>query len=321
MAERFRVLSIDGGGTRGVIPNMVLEKIERETGKPICELFDLIAGTSAGGLLALGLSAPHPDDPTRPRNTAHEMIGIAENSAPTIFHSSRAHLIKAAGGLVASKYNPAGLEEAAKEMVGEEVLSSALTNVMVAAYAIENRRPVFFKSAKAQRNPDFDLPMWLAARAATSAPTFFPPTRIEVGDQGDYIAVVDGGVFLNNPAVSAYAEARKNHPECEIFVLSLGTGQVTHQIRYEEAKEWGLAHWARPLLDITNDGVNQAIDYQLRHLLGEDHYIRMQPLLGDDHAHLDAAGPEHRRKVRLVAQRQVESHKDRIARICEIVSR
>lgn len=318
MAERVRVLSIDGGGTRGVIPNLVLEKLEKETGKPTCELFDLIAGTSAGGLLALGLSAP--DREGRPLNTAHEMIGIAEGTAPTIFHKSRAHIIRAAGGLLANKYDPAGLEESAKKMVGDTMLSAALTDVMVACYAIEARKPVFFKSAKAERDEYFDLPMWLCARAATSAPTFFPPTKVEIGDQGDYLAVIDGGVFLNNPAVSAYAEARKMYPDAEIYVLSLGTGQTTKRIHYEEARDWGLAHWARPILDITNDGGSQAIDYQLQHLLGDDHYLRLNPLLGGEHDHLDAATKEHQRTVRLVAERQVKSHKDKLSRWCEILT-
>lgn len=300
MAKRVRVLSIDGGGSRAVIPALVLEKIEKQTGRPSHELFDLVAGTSAGGLLALGIAARGPDG--GPLHTAHELVGLAEETAPMAFHKSHAHLIRAAGGLLEHKYGTEGLTRTAKLIVGG-MISEALTKVMVTAYAIEARKPVFFKSFKAQSDPDFDLPMWVAARAATSAPTFFPPAKVEIGDQGDYMALIDGGVCLNNPAVSAYAEARKLYPGEEIYVLSLGTGQTVDRIDYEQAADWGLAHWARPLLDITNDGINQAIHYQLLQLLGSDHYLRLQPMLDGSHTHLDASGADHRRRLRLIGER------------------
>lgn len=312
-----KVLSIDGGGIRGVIPTMVLDKIESMTGKPVSELFDLIAGTSTGGIIAMAMSVPGEDGP---RWSAHEYLRVFPETAATIFPHSMRHLVRAAEGLLAEKYSASGVEQVARDLFGDRMLSAALTDVMISGYSLEERRPVFFKSAKAKSNTEFDLPMRVVARASTAAPTYFTPAKIEIGDQDDYLAVVDGGVFANNPAMCAYVEARRMYPDAEISVLSLGTGEMTVRIPYEEAQHWGAARWARPILAVTLDGSNHAIDYQLKHLLGPGGYLRLQPMLTEGGSHLDDAGEENLRMLRLTAQRQIDHHKDALARVCELLT-
>jgi uncharacterized protein len=315
MAERVNILSMDGGGIRGVIPMLVLEKIEAVTGKAVSELFDLIAGTSTGAMIGMLMSVPRDDG--RPRWTAHESVNFFAERGRQLFPRSPRHLLRAGEGLLEEKYEASGIEKFAEELYGERMLSEALTEVIVSGYSLEERKPIFFKRAKARRDPRYDLPMRSVARAATAAPTYFSPARIEIGDQGDYLAVVDGGVFSNNPAMSAYVEARRLWPEAEISVLSLGTGELTNRIPYDSAKHWGAAKWARPLLQITLDGSNHAIDYQLKHLLGPGRYTRLQPMLTEGGSHLDDASKDNLRTLRLTAQRQIEHHKDAISEICE----
>ena len=91
------------------------------------------------------------------------------------------------------------------------------------------------------------------ARATSAAPTYFEPMELKVKNKN--AVLVDGGVFINNPAVSAYAEAIKLIkegilPNKPILIISLGTGELTRQITYKEAKDWGLIQWVRPVLEL-----------------------------------------------------------------------
>ena len=318
MAAKVRVLSIDGGGIRGLIPIMVLEKIESMTGKPVSELFDLIAGTSTGSIIGMAMAVPGEDG--RPRWSAHEYSRYYMERGETIFPRSRKHLLRAAESLLEEKYESTGVEQVAEELFGDKTLTETLTEVMVSGYSLEQRKPIFFKSHKAKARPEYDLPLRVVARGSTAAPTYFAPAKIEIGDTGDYLAVVDGGVFANNPAMSAYVEATRMWPDREISVVSLGTGEITNRIPYEEAKHWGAARWARPILQITLDGSNHAIDYQLKHLLGADNYFRLQPMLTEG-SQLDDSSDENLRVLRLTAQRALEKHKGVIEELCEALAR
>src|SRR5215204_3709350 len=137
-----KVLSIDGGGIRGIIPAMVLAEIERLTGKRIAEMFDLVAGTSTGGILALGLTKPGQDG--KPQYSAKKLIDLYETEGGKIFSIPVWHQIHSVGGVAEEKYPATGIEEVAKEYFGELRLAEALTEVLVTAYEIEKRGPWFF---------------------------------------------------------------------------------------------------------------------------------------------------------------------------------
>src|SRR5712692_7803866 len=103
-ARPLRVLALDGGGIRGVIPATVLAEIERRCGKRVGEVFDLIAGTSTGGILALGLTTPDPADPGRPRYRAEDLVALYAEKGPVIFGRSLLHRLITVFGLFGSKY-------------------------------------------------------------------------------------------------------------------------------------------------------------------------------------------------------------------------
>src|SRR5690606_13500980 len=129
-------------------------------------------------------------------------------------------------------------------------LDAAVTPVLVTAYDLVARRPRFFKS---WREDAAGVPMALAAEATSAAPTYFEPVR-----DGD-AALIDGGVFAGNPAMCAYAEGVRLRPDAEIHVLSLGTGSQTRPIPYEQAKDWGVLEWARPIVDVVFDGSSDTV--------------------------------------------------------------
>ena len=304
MAERVRVLSIDGGGIRGIIPAIALAELEARAGKPIAELFDLIAGTSTGGIIALALARPGEDG--APAWSAATLVELYEREGPSIFSRPLGHKVRTIGGLIDEKYPSEGLDEALARYLGESRLSESLTNVLVTAYETERRKPFFFKSAAALADPSRDFSMAAAARATSAAPTYFEPARVEAEGTADYFSLVDGGVFATNPAMCAFAEVRRHRPDAEVVLLSLGTGQLTRPLPYDDVKDWGLVEWARPILDVVFDGVSDTVDYQLDQLLGDGRYWRLQVALdGGASDDLDNASAENLRRLKLKGEELV----------------
>ena len=295
MTQRYRVLSIDGGGIRGIIPAVMLAEIEQRSGKRIFELFDMFAGTSTGGILSLALAAPTADGGAR--WSARDLIALYLENGPVIFKRSLWHRITSAGSILDEKYEASGLESVLKKYFGEARLSEALVEVLVTAYDIEGRDPFFFKRRKALQASEHNYPMWQVARATSSAPTYFEPYRLETEEPVGYYALVDGGVFATNPSMCAYADARRFEPAAELVVVSLGTGQLERPIPYEDAKDWGVLEWARPILDVVFDGVADTTDYELRQVLDEGTYFRLQTSLDFGSDALDDASRANMRAL------------------------
>jgi patatin-like phospholipase/acyl hydrolase len=268
----MNVLSVDGGGIRGVIPAMVLASLEERTGRHTAELFDLIAGTSTGGIIALALTVPGQDG--KPRWTANDLVDLYLTEGPRIFQHSIGRMLETGLGLLDEKYSARPLEDALSTYLGDATVSEALTDVLVTSYDLEHRKPFFFKTDRAKEKPEHDWPMKAAARATAAAPTYFEPEKLTA--DGETFALCDGGVFAANPAMCAYAEARRMHPRAEIRLVSLGTGQLTRPLHYEDVRGWGLIEWARPLIDVVFDGVSDATQYELEQLLPDADYTRFQ---------------------------------------------
>jgi uncharacterized protein len=317
----LKVLSIDGGGIRGIIPAMILAEIEGRTGKRIAEVFDLVAGTSTGGILALGLTKPGQDG--GPEYSAKKLIDLYETEGGKIFSIPVWHRIHSAGGLAEEKYPSEGIEEVALEYFGDVCLAQALTEVLVTAYEIEKRGPWFFKRRHARdKNREGDnFLMRDVARATSAAPTYFEPLPLEWGPHGKR-AFIDGGVHSNNPAMCAYVEAMKIHPEEKDFlVVSLGTGEPTRNMPYKEVQGWGLALWAQPILNVVFDGVSDTVDYQLQELLsteeGDDRrYYRFQTVLLIGKDDLDDASATNILALKKKAQEIIDENDAALDALC-----
>jgi patatin-like phospholipase/acyl hydrolase len=341
--QLIKILSIDGGGIRGIIPAMVLAEIERRTGRPACELFDLIAGTSTGGIITLGVTVPaeeHADGKRRPRWSAEQLVDIYVNDGPQIFKRSLLRTIETLDGLVKEKYKADGLEDVLRQYFGDAMLSQALTKVLITSYDIQQHEPFFFKSfqpsprtapnlreaaagqtrSATREQPFSDYAMRVVGRATSAAPTYFKPEDVIAPPPGttprDYV-LVDGGTFANNPAMCAYAEARRNYPDAGVLIVSLGTGRLTESISFKQSRHWGLVQWAQPLLGVMMDGSSTAIDYQLDELLGfdEDHF-RFQALLDGASDSLDDASAKNIADLREVADKLIEENASRLKSVC-----
>jgi patatin-like phospholipase/acyl hydrolase len=294
----MRVLAIDGGGIRGLIPALVLAELERRAGRQIFEMFDLIAGTSTGGILACALCAPDP-------LPASELVSLYEDEGPRIFDRSLFQRIKSADGLLDEKYDDGALDRALERFLGHKRLAETRPDLIVPAYDTALPGPYFFKTTKARATPETDdFPLSVVARATSAAPTYFEP--LEARGR----ALLDGGVFAVNPAMSAFAEVLGEVDAREVVLLSLGTGQRTRRRSFDEIKDWGVARWARPILDVVFDGVSDAVDYQLGHVLGGERYWRLQTeltLASDD---LDDASEDNLARLRRQADDLIREQSD-----------
>ena len=159
------ILSMDGGGIRGLIPARVVETLELRTGLPARRLFDMIAGTSTGGIIALGLTRPSAD-PGTPMNSAKALVDLHRKQGPKIFRRSMGHVLLTLDGLVGPKYPSDGIEAVLKDYFDTTRISEAMTPVLVTSYDTASASPYFFKSYRSASasSPDGDYPMWQAAR-------------------------------------------------------------------------------------------------------------------------------------------------------------
>lgn len=225
-APAYSILSIDGGGIRGIIPCKVLMYIEEkfaQHGIALADLFDLMAGTSTGGILACGLNIKNEDG--RPRYKAADLIDLySGKEGSRIFSQAGIGPLKPIRSwFFRSKFPSLNIEEILQEKFGDAKLSDAITDLLITSYNIQQKTPFYFKSSEAKTKPEIeDFPMWKVARATSAAPTYFPPFNTEypgkfhrrdrsgrsVTEDLETVPLIDGGVFANNPSLLAYVEAR-----------------------------------------------------------------------------------------------------------------
>jgi patatin-like phospholipase/acyl hydrolase len=313
----MRILSIDGGGVRGLIPGAVIVEIEKRTGKPISQLFDLVSGTSAGGHIALALATPGDDG--KPKWSAEELAAYYREGYGRIFDNSGFKVFDALKGLANERYSADGIDSALNEVFGEVKLSEALIEVLITAFEVESGEPHFFLRSEARNDPKKDHLMSFAARATSAAPTYFEPAAKFNGEEG--MAFLDGALFANNPSMCAFAHAQSlGFDEDEMTIISLGTGAVSRILQYEEVRHWGLANWARPIMDITSQASNRAIDWQLNHILRKGHYFRVQPLMSGMRSAIDDARPETIKALEEASTEVISRHSEDLDKLCQLLS-
>lgn len=277
-----RILSIDGGGIRAIVPAMVLSHIERQTGKRICELFDVVAGTSTGGLIALALTKPNGQNSLIPQYSASDLVRFFEEHARSIYPQNGFM-----DGWLRPKYDRKGMDKVLEELLGDFKLKQSLANVAVTGYDTDAKLPVVFKSWLAKNLDAYDLAAKDVARATCSAPTYFEPVSLTKNEQ--YKSMVDGSIFASNPSLAAYCEASaafSNEP-CDYLLVSLGTGRVSRGLPYDSIRNWGQFHWMKEIVSIYSEGIIEAVDQQMHNVLpitadGRQRYFRIQKTIVDE---------------------------------------
>lgn len=248
------VLSIDGGGIRGLIPAIVCKEIESLTDTPIYKIFDLFAGTSTGGILALGLASGL---------DASSLFELYKNESKSIFSKTDPLGVYP---LFRPKYDSKGIGTILEKTFKNKRLSDVDADVIVTSYDLSRRMPLIFSSFNAIAGSNEDYLLSELASATSAAPTFFRPVCL------DDKTAVDGGLFCNNPALVAYIHAKNQWPNERIQIISLGTGSLTTSIPYKKAKKWGKINGIIPILECVFDGVNQTTDNVIAKMARIDSY-------------------------------------------------
>ncbi|KAL3505169.1 hypothetical protein ACH5RR_035010 [Cinchona calisaya] len=304
------ILSIDGGGIRGLIPAVILEYLESQLQEldgedaRLADYFDVIAGTSTGGLVTSMLAAP--DENKRPLFAAKDIKPFYLENSPKIFPQKWGKLASvrnAMNALFGPKYDGKYLHQVIREKLGETRLHETVTNIVVPTFDIKNLQPTVFSTYEAKGTKSLAARLSDVCISTSAAPTYLPAYYFENYDELGNVRefhLIDGGVCANNPALVAMNQVTKQifHGNSDFFpikstdygrflVISLGTGSAKVEQKYnsEKAAKWGVFGWlfserSTPLVDVftqaSADMVDMHISEVFQALHSEDNYLRIQ---------------------------------------------
>lgn len=266
--SKYRIISIDGGGIRGLITAIILERLVATPGlEGLLDSAEFIAGTSTGGLLAMGIA----------HNVELEVMQeVYVRRGPKIFDDSWVDNVTDLGKLIGAEYDTGPLRRELRKVFGGVTLGELSKQVLITTFDLDNQDPVRRRwKPKLFHNfpgPSSDLDA-LAVDVGlytSAAPTYFPSVN----------GYIDGGVYANNPAMCALAQALDQRypptpPLEDVAILSLGTGKSLQYIR-GKTNDWGYTQWLRPLVTLILEGTSDITDYQCRQLLGQ-RFHRLAP--------------------------------------------
>lgn len=324
MAKSFNILSVDGGGIRGIYPARFLCELEEElsrSGKDarLCDYFDLICGTSTGGIIALGLALGMP---------AQEILELYRKNASKIFDRKPLRF-----GIFQSTYSADFLHDLLKDTFskyspnGDTRLGHARTRVCIPTYNSGAGKANVYKTAHHEKLfRDYQIPAYHVALSTAAAPVFFPPhsfkyTPVDSENKVEVKMNIDGGVIANNPTHIGIVEAHNTLgvPLSEIRVLSLGTGHKVFAER-KSKKGFGFWYWGNykvRLVDLMFSAQSQNTDNLIKFLnngVGEGeepkfYYKRIQHYFGNDEdIKLDETNPRKLKQLETIALNSYKEH-------------
>lgn len=273
----YRILSIDGGGIRGLLPIVLLQRLSQHpklAGIDWIRGAQLVSGTSTGGLIALGIAH---------RISLETLRGLYENGTKSIFQDSKWDNVRDLGSVRAAQYATTNLEQTVRELAGDTRLCDLAMRVLIPAFDLDNEaadpnqrawHPKLFHNIPGQDQADMNTSVVQVALYTTAGPTYFPVVD----------GYADGMIFANNPSMCALVKTQdpRNHvfdrPDLSrVMMLSLGTGEATRHIK-GKSLDWGKLQWARPIVEAMTDAQTQIVHQQCQMLLNERYY-RVSPKL------------------------------------------
>jgi patatin-like phospholipase/acyl hydrolase len=315
MNKKIRILSLDGGGIRGIISCVILKYIEEQLQKQdnpnakIGDYFDLVAGTSTGGLITALLLFP--DGNKQAKFSVEEALNLYAKKGNDIFNVPFFQHLLNPFGLLKEKISDKNIEKQLEEVFGNLELKHLTKPCLITSYDITARKAMLFTSHNAQQ-PIKNFYVKDVCRATSAAPTYFEPAQINSFYNQQY-TLIDGGVYANNPALCAYAEARKinfsdilndiKKPNCptinDMVIISIGTGTVLKPYYFEDFDNAGKLKWISPLIDILLSSNVETVDYQIQKMyetLGNrnsQNYHRIMPDLKKASPEMDDTSKEN----------------------------
>lgn len=262
LTERFQILALDGGGFRGMFSAAVLARLEEDLDIRIADHFDLIAGTSTGGIIALGLGLGL---------TPREILTFYTEHGPRIFRDrSRTRRLR---HLLRAKYSTEPLRAALTDVFGERTFGESTKRLVITSYNIAADDVYLFRTPHLPTlKRDWREKAVNVALATSAAPTYLPGMPL------DGARLVDGGVWANNPTMVALTEAvgPLSVPLEAIKVFSLGTTTDVRS-RHRRLDRGGLLPWATDAVEVLMRAQSESAAKQVRHFIGKDNVLRLNP--------------------------------------------
>lgn len=277
--ERFQVLALDGGGAKALFAAHVLARLEADLGVRITDHFDLIAGTSAGGILALGLGAG-----LRPAEIVEHYTDLTKR----VFPRSRQAKWRYVQRALRPAYSGLVLREVLVDVLGTRLFGESTKRLVVPSWDVQRGEVHIFKTPHHERlRRDGRIAMVDVAMATTAAPTYFEAAQV------DGQRLIDGGVWANNPSVVAIGEAVStlDVPLDAIRVLNVGTvDQRTNHAERLDTGGW--LNWAKPAATLMITASSRGAQGTATHLVGKDNFVRFDALVPGNVFTLDRASPK-----------------------------
>ncbi|KAE8665939.1 Patatin-like protein 2 [Hibiscus syriacus] len=336
------VLSIDGGGIRGIIPGVILDRLESElqildgNDVRLADYFDVITGTSTGGLITAMLSAPN--EHGRPLFAAKDIVPFYLKNGPQIFPQPSGILAwasKIPKVLAGPRYDGKYLYKLLRDLLGNTRLHQTLTKVAIPAFDIKKLQPTIFSSYQIPINPAIDALLSDICISTSAAPTYFPPYYFE--NNGKEFNLIDGGIAANNPTLVALREVTKqimkDNPDfsgtdptdyTRFLVISIGTGSSKREKKYDAktASKWGVISWLfednnSPILDFFGEASKDMVDYHnsvvFQALHSEENYLRIDDdTLTGEMASVDVSTKENMDNLKEIGVKLLEKTVSRI---------
>ena len=322
-----KVLTLDGGGIRGIISASIVAHLEarlqvakNDPSARISDFFDLLAGTSAGGVLtSLYLS---PGEGNRPKYSAAQALELYSELGPILFNRSLKQLLLSGGGVFRSRYSADALYEFAKKIFGDTYISEVAKDCLITSYDLSSRKALLFSRYSVKKYGAMaDYRLCDIVRGTTAAPSYFPPAQIFAKDDSSR-HLVDGGVYANNPAMCSLIEAIKLWPELSIkdyWMLSVGTGKVVRPYFYEKTRRFGYIDWLVPIIDILTSSVAETVGYEAQQIFiasgVPENYIRIEPPILSADVRMDNAKPCNIKALKNAAQNYIDHNEDVFDRV------
>jgi patatin-like phospholipase/acyl hydrolase len=322
MSKLLRILSIDGGGIRGIIPGMLLSSLEtylqEASGNPDARLsdhFDLVAGTSTGGILTCIYLCPGSNG--KPRFSASNAVDLYLEHGRKMFHTpvTPAQISKAQQS--ECRYLVKGMNALLRTYFSDLRLSQLLKPCLVTSFDMENSRSFFFTQHDARKSNDYDFYVKDVTRATSAAPGYFEPARIK-SIAGKYYTLLDGGVFANNPALCAYAEATQlfgsgNVTPGNMLMVSLGSGVFRNEEHEKKTNK----------IEHSMAGVTETVDSQVKQLFEApghaDNYFRFEPNLGTASHDLDDCSDNNLQALQDAGAKAVKEYEGELRMVANLL--
>ncbi|RZC54760.1 hypothetical protein C5167_013612 [Papaver somniferum] len=313
MGKLVTVLSIDGGGVKGIIPGVILAFIEAELQKldgeevRLADYFDVVAGTSTGGLITAMITAP--DSNNRPLYAAKDIVPFYLEHSPGVFPDKNSgkmlgSVVNLFSTVTGPKYSGNYFRSLVRQLLGDTKISQTLSSIVIPTFDIRLLQPIIFSTSEAKRDVSKDALLSDVCISTCAAPTYFPSHYFKTEDSEGKVLkrfnLIDGGVAANNPTLLAMTSITNdlldNNEDLapisatdyrKYMIISIGTGNAKNERKYKSSvvSKWGVLGWLYdggnvPLIDAFCQASADMVDIHastlFRALHCQENYLRIE---------------------------------------------